>query len=102
MSKELSIVVPVLNEEESIPELLEWIFRVVDQHKLTTEVLLIDDGSADGSWEEITRWSAKDERVIGLKFNRNYGKSAALQTGFDHSSGAIVMTMDADLQDSPD
>ena len=102
MSKEVSIVIPVLNEEESIPELLEWIFRVVDQHKLTTEVLLIDDGSTDASWKEITNWSVKDDRVIGLKFNRNYGKSAALQTGFDHSTGDIVITMDADLQDSPD
>ncbi len=101
-SKDLSIVIPVYNEEESIPELLEWIFRVVDENKINTEVLLVDDGSIDQSWEVIKGQGGKDERVVGLKFNRNYGKSAALQTGFDHAIGAVVITMDADLQDSPD
>ena len=102
MTKRLSVIVPVFNEEESIPELLEWIFRVVDTNKINTEVLLIDDGSNDQSWQVISEWSKKESRVVGLKFNRNYGKSAALQTGFDHARGKVVITMDADLQDSPD
>jgi len=102
VAKKLSVVVPVFNEKESIPELLEWIFRVVDAHNIDSEVLLIDDGSTDNSWEVIATWSQQDPRVIGLKFNRNYGKSAALQTGFDQAEGAIIITMDADLQDSPD
>ena len=102
MNKALSIVIPVYNEEESIPELLEWIFRVIDDHSIETEVIMIDDGSSDRSWEVITSFSKKDKRVVGLKFNRNYGKSAALQTGFNHSNGEVVITMDADMQDSPD
>ncbi len=102
MSKDLSIVIPVYNEEESIPELLEWIFRVVDKHHIATEVLLIDDGSTDQSWQVIKESSEKNPEINGLRFNRNYGKSAALQTGFDHANGEIVITMDADLQDSPD
>jgi len=102
VSKDLSVVVPVFNEEESIPELLEWIFRIVDANGIATEVLLIDDGSTDQSWNVVTEWSEKDSRVAGLRFNRNYGKSAALQTGFEHAKGEIVITMDADLQDSPD
>lgn len=101
-SKDLSLIIPVYNEEESIPELLEWIFRVVETHDVSTEVLLIDDGSTDTSWSVIKSFASKDDRVVGLKFNRNHGKSAALQTGFDHSKGEIVITMDADLQDSPD
>lgn len=102
MTKELSVVIPVFNEEESIPELLGWVFDVVDKHEISTEVLLVDDGSTDSSWRVISEWSRKDARVLGLRFNRNYGKSAALQTGFDHSSGEVIITMDADLQDSPD
>lgn len=102
MSKDLSIVIPVFNEEESIPELLEWIFRVVDNRKIGAEVLLIDDGSTDSSWRVISEEAQKDARVQGIRFNRNYGKSAALQTGFIESDGRIVITMDADLQDSPD
>ena len=100
--KDISIVVPVYNEEESIPELLEWIFRVVESNNLSCEVLLIDDGSMDQSWKVISDLGEKDKRVVGLRFNRNYGKSAALQTGFEHAEGEIVITMDADLQDSPD
>ncbi|NQZ77367.1 MAG: glycosyltransferase family 2 protein, partial [Ekhidna sp.] len=100
--KDLSVVVPVYNEEESIPELLEWIFRVVEENEISAEVLLVDDGSTDASWLTICAAAEKDSRVLGLKFNRNYGKSAALQTGFDQSEGKIVITMDADLQDSPD
>jgi glycosyltransferase involved in cell wall biosynthesis len=100
--KELSIVIPVFNEEESIPELLEWIFRVLDNHAISAEILLIDDGSRDGSWDVIKQFSKKDARVKGIRFNRNYGKSAALQTGFDEAVGDVVVTMDADMQDSPD
>lgn len=100
--KVLSIVVPVYNEEESIPELLEWIFRVVDEHKISTEVIMIDDGSTDASWSVIKSESQRNDRIVGLRFTRNYGKSAALQTGFDEAKGDIVMTMDADMQDSPD
>jgi len=102
MSMRLSIVVPVYNEEESIPELTEWIFRVVDEAAITTEVLLIDDGSTDASWAVIEKLAQADSRVRGFRFNRNYGKSAALQTGFDQCRGEVVVTMDADLQDSPD
>ena len=102
MNKDLSIIVPVYNEEESIPELLEWIFRVVDTHNISTEIILIDDGSTDTSWSVIEGHAKKDSRIRGLKFNRNHGKSAALQTGFDHAVGEIVITMDADMQDSPD
>lgn len=100
-NKALSIVVPVYNEEESIPELVEWIFRVVEEHAIDTELLLIDDGSTDASWDVIEK-HAQDARVIGLRFNRNYGKSAALQTGFDEARGDVIITMDADMQDSPD
>ena len=100
--KKLSLVIPVYNEEESIPELLGWIFRVVDTHKLSTEILLIDDGSTDSSWSIIAEYAKKDSRILGLRFNRNYGKSAALQTGFDHAEGKVIITMDADMQDSPD
>jgi len=102
LDKNLSLVIPIYNEEESIPELLEWIFRVVDDNKINAEVLLIDDGSQDGSWSLIDSWAKKDPRIIGIRFNRNYGKSAALQTGFDLSNGEVVITMDADMQDSPD
>ncbi|MEM6735864.1 MAG: glycosyltransferase family 2 protein [Bacteroidota bacterium] len=102
MTKELSVVIPVYNEEESIPELLKWIFHVVDNQKIITEVLLIDDGSTDQSWKVISDFASDEHRVVGLRFNRNYGKSAALQTGFDHAEGEVVITMDADLQDSPD
>lgn len=100
--KELTLVIPVYNEEESIPELLEWIFRVVDANQISTEVILIDDGSTDQSWNVIVDSASKDARTSGIRFNRNYGKSAALQTGFDQATGGIVITMDADLQDSPD
>ena len=102
MSVHLSIIVPVYNEEESIPELTEWIFRVVDEAKLSTEVLFIDDGSKDTSWKVIKELSEKYAGVRGFKFNRNNGKSAALQTGFDAAVGDVIVTMDADLQDSPD
>ncbi|MEQ8473680.1 MAG: glycosyltransferase family 2 protein [Marinoscillum sp.] len=104
MSKKvvLSVVVPVFNEEESIPELFKWICEVVDEHDISTEVIFIDDGSVDSSWEVITQLNQSDSRARGIRFNRNYGKSAALQTGFHSCVGEVIITMDADLQDSPD
>lgn len=99
---ELSIVIPLLNEAESLPELTRWINRVLTQHGLTYEVLLIDDGSTDDSWEVIEQLAATDVHLRGIRFNRNYGKSAALNVGFRETTGRVVCTMDADLQDSPE
>lgn len=99
---ELSIVIPLLNEAESLPELTRWINRVLTQHGLTYEVLLIDDGSTDDSWEVIEQLAATDTHLRGIRFNRNYGKSAALNVGFKETTGRVVCTMDADLQDSPE
>ncbi len=98
----LSIVVPLYNEEESLPELCSWIKSVVDQQGYTYEVLLIDDGSRDDSWKVIQSISAKNPNIKGIKFQRNYGKSAALNEGFKAAKGDVVITMDADMQDSPD
>lgn len=105
MSKEVievSLVIPVYNEVESVAELYDWCTRVLKEHKLSYEVILVDDGSDDGSWDVITQLSKKDPYVKGVKFTRNYGKSAALHTGFGVSTGRAVITLDADLQDSPD
>ncbi|WP_303312759.1 glycosyltransferase family 2 protein [Hymenobacter sp. BT730] len=99
---ELSIVIPLLNEAESLPELTRWIHRVLSLHGLTYEVLLIDDGSTDASWEVIEDLSQEDIHLRGIRFNRNYGKSAALNVGFKAAVGRVVCTMDADLQDSPE
>jgi len=99
---ELSLVIPLLNEAESLPELTRWINRVLTQHGLTYEVLLIDDGSTDDSWEVIEQLAATDVHLRGIRFNRNYGKSAALNVGFKETTGRVVCTMDADLQDSPE
>lgn len=99
---DISIVVPLFNEEESIPELHEWIVRVMAENKFDYEIIFIDDGSKDKSWEIITSLKSKDDAVKGIKFQRNYGKSAALQKGFELASGIYVATMDADLQDSPE
>ncbi len=99
---DISIVVPVYNEDESLPELESWIKRVMDEHKFTYEILLIDDGSTDKSWKVIEELGSKSKSVKGIKFRRNYGKSAALNIGFQHAEGDVVITMDADLQDSPD
>ncbi|RPD47584.1 glycosyltransferase [Hymenobacter sediminis] len=99
---ELSIVIPLLNEAESLPELTRWINRVLSQHGLTYEVILIDDGSTDNSWEVIEELAADDLHLRGIRFNRNYGKSAALNVGFRETTGRVVCTMDADLQDSPE
>lgn len=98
----LSIVVPLLNEEESLPELTAWIDRVSREHRLSYEIIFIDDGSTDSSWSVIQSLAATNPHVKGLKFQRNYGKSAALNEGFKAAQGAVVITMDADLQDSPD
>jgi glycosyltransferase involved in cell wall biosynthesis len=98
----LSIVVPLFNEAESLPELHAWIKRVVAEAKLSYEVLFVDDGSKDGSWLVIEDLAGQDPHVRGFRFQRNYGKSAALQKGFEEAQGKVVITMDADLQDSPD
>ncbi len=99
---QISVVVPLFNEDESLPELEEWIRRVMNEHKFTYEVILVDDGSYDKSWEVIEELTKKNPCVKGVKFLRNYGKSAALNTGFEVAQGDVVITMDADLQDSPD
>jgi len=98
----ISVVVPLFNEEESLPELCAWIDRVMQKNNFSYEVLLIDDGSKDKSWEVVERISADNSNVKGIKFRRNYGKSAALNVGFAKAEGDVVITMDADLQDSPD
>lgn len=98
----ISIVIPLLNEEESLPELHAWIKRVMDENGFTYEVLFIDDGSTDKSWNIIEGLSTEFREVKGIKFRRNYGKSAALNVGFENAQGEVVFTMDADLQDSPD
>jgi glycosyltransferase involved in cell wall biosynthesis len=98
----ISIVIPLLNEEESLPELEAWIARVMAQNSYTYEILFIDDGSKDASWRVIEELAARNPSVCGIKFRRNYGKSAALNTGFAACRGDVVVTMDADLQDSPD
>ncbi|MES2386958.1 MAG: glycosyltransferase family 2 protein [Bacteroidota bacterium] len=99
---DISVVVPLYNEEESLPELCAWIDRVANENKLSYEVILVDDGSNDNSWQVIETLSAVNTNLKGIKFNRNYGKSAALNTGFKSCKGDVVITMDADLQDSPD
>lgn len=99
---DISLVIPLLNEQESLPELCDWINRVCTAHNYTYEVLLIDDGSTDESWQTIQTLAAANHNIKGLKFRRNYGKSAALQVGFEACNGRVVITMDADLQDSPD
>jgi glycosyltransferase involved in cell wall biosynthesis len=98
----LSVVIPLYNEEESLPELCNWISRVMDSHGFSYEVLLVNDGSTDNSWQIIEELSKENECIKGIKFNRNYGKSAALDVGFGLAKGKVVITMDADLQDSPD
>jgi glycosyltransferase involved in cell wall biosynthesis len=99
---QLSIVIPLYNEAESLPELHNWILRVMEQQQFSYEILFIDDGSKDNSWEVISHLSQVNASVKALRFQRNYGKSAALQVGFEAAQGEVVITMDADLQDSPD
>lgn len=99
---DLSIIIPFLNEEESLPELIKWIERVVHKNGYQYEVILIDDGSTDDSWKKVCEARQKNLHIKGIKLQRNYGKSAALNEGFKAAQGDFVMTMDADLQDSPD
>ena len=99
---DISIVVPLYNEDESLPELLAWIDRVMKKHSFSYEAILVDDGSKDTSWDVINQLQNSYEAVRGIKFRRNYGKSAALFCGFEAAQGDVVITMDADLQDSPD
>lgn len=98
----LSVIVPLYNEEESLPELAAWIERVTNANSLSYEIIMVDDGSTDRSWEVVEELHAKNANVKGIKFRRNYGKSAALNTAFQACQGDVVITMDADLQDSPD
>lgn len=100
--KDLSIIVPAKDEEESVPELINWIDRVLEPLALKYEVIIIDDGSRDRTWEVIKNIAKNNASVRGIRFNRNFGKSAALQTGFNEAIGEVVITMDADLQDSPE
>lgn len=100
---DISVVVPLYNEEESLPELYAWIERVMHEHHFTYEVIFVNDGSTDRSWEVIESLQKENPgRVKGIKFRRNYGKSPALYCGFERAEGNVVITMDADLQDSPD
>jgi glycosyltransferase involved in cell wall biosynthesis len=99
---DISIVVPLLNEEESLPELCAWIERVVTANNFSYEIILVDDGSDDNSWQVIEQLREKNPHIKGIRFQRNYGKSAALNEGFKAAWGNVVITMDADLQDSPD
>ena len=99
---DLSIIIPLKNEEESLPELAEWIRRVCTEYQYTYEIIMVDDGSTDNSWEVIEKLRVIDNNIKGIKFQRNYGKSAALNEGFKAAHGEVVITMDADLQDSPD
>ena len=102
MSMDISVVVPLLNEEESLPELTAWIDRVMKANHFSYEVILVDDGSTDASWSVIEDLHTQNDCIKGIRFQRNYGKSAALNEGFRTSNGNVVITMDADLQDSPD
>lgn len=99
---DISVVVPAYNENESLPELCEWIDKVMIAHKFSYEVIIIDDGSTDNSWQVIQQISQRNSAIKGIKFRRNYGKSAALDVGFFAAKGNVVITMDADLQDSPE
>lgn len=99
---DISVVIPLLNEAESLPELFAWIERVMDENKFSYEIIAINDGSTDESWEVIEAASKRNPNIKGICFQRNYGKSAALNVGFEACAGRVVITMDADLQDSPD
>ena len=99
---DISVVIPLYNEEESLPELYAWIERVMTENQFTFEVIFVNDGSTDHSWQVIEDLQEKNKQVKGIKFRRNYGKSPALYCGFERAQGDVVITMDADLQDSPD
>jgi glycosyltransferase involved in cell wall biosynthesis len=98
----ISLVIPLLNEQESLPELHQWIVRVMNKHQFSYEILFIDDGSTDDSWKTIEQLAIQDTNVKGIRFQSNFGKSQALHAGFARAKGDVVITMDADLQDSPD
>jgi len=102
LAPDISVIIPLFNEEESLTELHTWIKRVMKENNFSYEIIFIDDGSSDRSWEIVNELSVEDEFVKGVSFRRNYGKSAALHVGFGYCSGNVVITMDADLQDSPD
>ena len=99
---DISVIIPAFNECESLPELSAWIARVMQEHGYSYEVVFVDDGSTDATWDTVRQLSAADDHVHGIRFRRNYGKSAALYCGFERAQGDVVFTMDADLQDSPD
>src|SRR5436305_931844 len=99
---DLSIVVPLLNEAESLPELFAWIQKVMRANNFTYEIIMVDDGSSDNSWSVIEALRENNPQLKGIKFQRNYGKSAALNEGFKEAKGELIITMDADLQDSPE
>ena len=99
---DVSIVIPLFNEDESLTELSAWIERVVNAHQLSYEIIMIDDGSTDDSWTVIEKLRAQNSNIKAIKFQRNYGKSAALNEGFKAAQGQVIITMDADMQDSPD
>lgn len=102
MNLDITVIVPLLNEEESLPELASWIDKVMQKNQFSYEIIFIDDGSKDDSWKVIEKLSRTNKSIKGIKFQRNYGKSAALNEGFKAALGKVVITMDADLQDSPD
>ncbi|RYD77844.1 MAG: glycosyltransferase, partial [Sphingobacteriales bacterium] len=99
---DISVVIPLYNEDESLPELTAWIAKVMDEKNFSYEIILVDDGSTDRSWEVIEELKLQNDAIKGIKFRRNYGKSAALNVGFEATRGDVIITMDADLQDSPD
>jgi glycosyltransferase involved in cell wall biosynthesis len=99
---DLSVIIPVYNEDESLTELERWIAKVCNDNNISYEAIFVDDGSSDGSWQVIEGLAASNTAVRGIRFRRNYGKAAALHTGFEAAAGEVVVTMDADLQDSPD
>ena len=99
---DISVVIPLLDEQDSVVELHDWIAQVMQSNQLTYELIFIDDGSRDQSWEVITKLSEKNPSVLGIKFSKNFGKSQALHAGFEKAKGDVIITMDADLQDSPD
>ncbi|MFC4212492.1 glycosyltransferase family 2 protein [Pedobacter lithocola] len=99
---DISVVVPLFNEDESLPELTAWITKVMAEHNFSYEIVLVDDGSTDSSWAVIENLKLQNDAIKGIKFRRNYGKSAALNVGFEATQGDVIITMDADLQDSPD
>lgn len=102
LTLQISVLIPLFNEEESLPELHDWIVRVMKENGFSYEILFMDDGSRDRSWEVVRHLSLRNPNVRGMRFTRNYGKTAALQTGFQAARGEVVITMDADLQDSPE